>query len=76
MDDWKLLLEWLMKALLGGVVTYGVHVLGGVKSSIDTLNIQVAKVIERTEWHSKEIERLDTRMHRVEMREIQIAKPR
>lgn len=53
---------------MGAVGAYGVHILGQMKRSIDELNQSMAKIIERTEWHTKEIERLDERVQRVEVK--------
>jgi prefoldin subunit 5 len=64
--EWDIFVDWMLKALLGGVVLHGVHILSEMKKSIDALNNKMAKIIERTEWHSKEIDRLDQRMTRLE----------
>lgn len=66
MENWQSLIDWIMKAILGGIFSYAVHILSEMKNSIESLNEKVAKVIERTEWHSKELEKLDYRMTRIE----------
>lgn len=58
--------DWILKAGLAGVCGYGVHILGEMKKSIDALNVKVGTIIERTDWHTKEIERLDDRITRLE----------
>jgi hypothetical protein len=68
MQDWSNYFDWAMKASMGAVGAYGVHILGQMKRSIDELNQSMAKIIERTEWHTKEIERLDERVQRVEVK--------
>lgn len=64
--EWNLFVDWAFKAILGGIVFYGVHVLSEMKKSIDTLNSKVSQMIERTEWHTKEIDRLEFRISRIE----------
>lgn len=61
-------IDWAIKGILGGVCFYAVNLLSQMKSSIDRLNDQVARIIERTEWHSKDIDKLDKRVVRVEER--------
>ena len=68
MDDWNIILDWIAKAVLCVIVSQGVKILSDMKKSVDKLNVQVGTIIERTEWHSKEIDRLDTRMNRLEVR--------
>ena len=65
---WSDFFDWMLKAVAGGVGTYMVHILSEVKKSIDSLNERVAKVLERSEWHSKELDRLETRVERLELR--------
>ncbi len=64
--EWNLFIDWMLKALLGGVVLHGVHILSEMKKSIDSLNNKMAEIIERTAWHSKEINRLESRITRLE----------
>lgn len=61
-------IDWAIKAILGGACVYAVNLLSQMKSSIDHLNDQVARIIERTEWHSKDIDKLDKRVDRMEGR--------
>lgn len=64
--EWNVFMDWGFKALLGGVILHGVHVLSGIKVSVDLLNNKMAEIIERTQWHSKEINRLEVRITRLE----------
>ncbi len=57
---------WAFEAILGGICVYGVNILKELKNSIDELNKQVSRVIERTDWHTKELERLDIRIYALE----------
>lgn len=68
MNDWNNVLDWLAKAFIGVVISQGVRILSEMKKSVDKLNVQVGQIIERTEWHSKEIDKLDTRVNRLEVR--------
>lgn len=68
MESWELFASWASKALLGGICLYGVNILKELKDSIDELNKQVAQVIERTDWHTKELARLDIRISTLERR--------
>lgn len=68
MQDWPNYFDWVIKALIGAVCAYGVHILDQMRRSIDTLNESMAKIVERTEWHTKEIEKLDERVQRVEVK--------
>lgn len=68
MNDWNNVLDWAAKAVLGLIISQGVKVLSEMKKSVDKLNVQVGTIIERTDWHSKEIDRLDARVNRMEVR--------
>lgn len=63
---WGDFIDWILKGVLGGICAYGVHILGAMKKSIDDLNVKVGTIIERTDWHTKEIDRLDSRVTRLE----------
>lgn len=66
--SWAEFADWAIKATLGGICFYGVNILSQMKNSIDGLNDKVSTIIERTEWHSRDIEKLDKRVTRVEGR--------
>lgn len=68
MDNWANFFDWASKAFLGGVCVYGVNVLSQMKTSIDALNETMAQIVERTEWHSRELEKLEERLQQVEQR--------
>jgi hypothetical protein len=69
MTDWANFFDWAAKGILGGICMYGVHILSQMKNSIDSLNEKVARIIERTEWHSKELEKLEERIITIERRQ-------
>lgn len=68
MDNWNSFADWAMKGLIGGGCFYGIHILAQMRNSIDSLNQKVAKIIERTDWHSHEIKKLENRVMRLEDR--------
>jgi hypothetical protein len=51
--------DWGFKALISGCLLYLVNILGGLKVSIDSLNVKMATIIERVAHHEKRIERLE-----------------
>ena len=66
MNDWTHFFDWASKGVISFVCTYGVHVLSKMHHSIVSLNQKMAKLLERTEWHSKELKKLDVRVTRIE----------
>ena len=66
--DWPSFLDAFIKMLLAGISSFGLKMLFDIKTSIDTLNKQVSQIVERTDWHTKEIDRLDQRMNSFETR--------
>lgn len=42
-----------------GVLSSGVYILWGIKSSVDELNIKIAVVVSRIDTHEKRIEKLE-----------------
>ena len=61
-------LSWGFTGLISGILIYGVKVLQDIKSSVEELNQRMATIIEKTQWHEKEMERLNSRMSVIEMR--------
>lgn len=53
-------------ALMSLVATYGVSVLASMRGSIDTLNVKIAIVIERSDQHDKILDKHDTRLSKLE----------
>lgn len=66
MMEFNNFVEWVFYALLSGAVIYGVGILKGLKNAVETLNVSVATIIEKTSWHEKELERLDKRIRDLE----------
>lgn len=66
MSEHQLFIEWGFKALLAGGLTYGLALIGRLTNSIEALNVKIAVLIERTDTHSKTIERHDERITEIE----------
>lgn len=66
--DFTSFVDWAIKGSVGGICAYGVHLLSQMKNSIDLLNDKMAKIIERTEWHTREIDKLEYRINKLEGR--------
>ena len=64
--QWEQFLDWGLKALLGAICVQGVNILSQMKKSIDDLNSKVAIIIEKTDWHSKELDKLENRVTKLE----------
>lgn len=61
-------LSWGFTGLISGILIYGVKVLQDIKSSVEQLNERMATIIEKTQWHEKEMERLNHRITAIELR--------
>lgn len=59
-------IQWVFYGVVGGSAVYGVSILSHLKNSIDDLNIKMAKLIEKNDWHEKMIERLEKRVEKLE----------
>jgi hypothetical protein len=58
--------QWCFYGLISGALIYGVNTLKSLKESVDTLNISVGRIVEKTQWHEKELERLHDRVKDLE----------
>jgi hypothetical protein len=61
-------LSWGFTGLISGILIYGVKVLQDIKASVEQLNERMATIIEKTQWHEKEMERLNNRISAIELR--------
>lgn len=52
--------------MLMGLLTCGIYILWNMKSSVDTLNVAVATIIEKSVWHEKQISQHDDRIRLLE----------
>lgn len=56
MKDVKDLIDWGFKAIVGGAVVLGVNFMGKMSHSIETLNVQMGQMLERSEWQQKALD--------------------
>lgn len=49
-----------------GLLSCAVYILWDMKTSVDTLNIAVATIIEKSVWHEKQISQHDDRIRSLE----------
>lgn len=57
---------WAFQGVITGAIIYGVTEIKGLRTSIESLNIQLARIIERTGSHEKEIDKHDERIRALE----------
>lgn len=62
MIHWNDFASWLFYGVMGGCSVYGVSILSGLKCSVDSLNIKVATLLERTATHERRIEKLENKV--------------
>lgn len=48
--------------LISFIMVYGLNLFKGIKKSIDELNHNVTVLIEKTTWHEKELQRINSRL--------------
>ena len=51
--------EWVFYGVVSGSFIYGLSILKDLNRSVETLNNQIAVVIEKVTWHEKWLERHD-----------------
>lgn len=68
-NNFQHFVEWCFYGVLGGASVYAVSILGSMKDSIDKLNEKIAVIIEKTQWHEKELERHNYRISNLEKKD-------
>ena len=68
MHEFPQFVQWSFELIVSGGIVYGVAVLGGLKKSIEELNVKMAQVIERMTHHEKAIDKHDERISKIEGR--------
>ena len=63
--DFALFIDWAFKAIIGGVLYVGLGSFRRMTDSVEALNVKIAVLIERTENHSKAIEKHDERISEI-----------
>lgn len=62
MLDFQKFIEWTFLAVIGGGVAWSASFLSKISDSVTELNIKLATVLERSEWHGKELEDYSSRI--------------
>lgn len=57
---------WAFQALIAGSVIYGVNTIDKMQDSIESLNTNIAVIIEKSAWHERAIEKQDQRLSALE----------
>lgn len=57
--------EWAFYGITGGAFVYLVSILAHIKTSIDSLNQNVAIVIEKTSWHEKILDKHEEEIQKI-----------
>jgi hypothetical protein len=58
--------QWVFYGVIGGSTVYGVSILQKMGKSIEQLNVNVAVLLERTNFHERQIEKHDDRISKLE----------
>ncbi len=58
--------EWGFMAVLTGGVAFSTKFLGKISKSVSDLNTQIAVILERMNWHQREIESHGSRISKLE----------
>lgn len=61
-------IHWGFQCLLVAGISWGVSELAGMNKSVQELNVKLAVVIEKESVHDREIEKIDTRLDKIELR--------
>lgn len=63
--DFAQFVEWVFYGLISGCFVYGVSILKNLNKSIETLNIQIAVIIEKTSNHEKRLDKHDEQIDKL-----------
>lgn len=53
MTEWKQFANWVFYALISGIAVYGVSILDRLETSINSLNVNVAVLIDKNDRQEK-----------------------
>ena len=70
MDDFTKFVEWGFYGIMAGGVGWSATFLSKISKSISELNVQVAKILERTAWQQQELEKHEERIGRLEVKSM------
>lgn len=74
MEDLNGLISWAFQGLVAGGIIYAAGSLTKMRESVESLNKSIATIIEKMEWHQKEIENHDSRITSLETSKRSIRK--
>lgn len=63
--DFAQFVEWVFYGLISGCFVYGVSILKNLNKSIETLNIQIAVIIEKISNHEKRLDKHDEQIDKL-----------
>lgn len=66
MENVNTLISWAFQALVAGGVVYAAGSMTKMRASIDKLNESIATIIEKMQWHEKEIDDHSSRLKSLE----------
>lgn len=69
MMDFNAFVQWAFLGLITSCFIGGVKVLVDIKKGVDDLNVQMAKLLEKTTNHERELSRLDARISALEQKQ-------
>ena len=61
--EFEYFVNWAFMAIMSGAVIYGVSILTKLNSSIQELNVTVAQMLVKHEFHDKEIDEMKKDIH-------------
>lgn len=66
--DFNFFIEWAFYGIISLSAIMGIKILTQLRDAIDKLNIKVARILEKTSWHEKELESQNKRINKLEER--------
>jgi len=66
--DFNFFIEWAFYGIISLSAIMGIKILTQLRDSIDKLNIKVARILEKTSWHEKELDNQNKRINKLEER--------
>jgi len=64
--DFSIFVEWAFYGIISWAAIYGVSILKEMRNSIEKLNVSVATIIIKHEWHDSEINDIKKRLGSLE----------
>jgi hypothetical protein len=70
--DFPEFIQWCFYSFISGCAVYLVSILGGIKTSIERLNVQIAVVINRQETHDDKFRTVEDQINKLDDRTIRL----